>query len=111
MIKSLVGVVIVLGLSAGAFADCATGKCPVHKSLSQRLALTGDHAAAVDAEEAEFKSQMEVLHKAHRVKLAAILTPEELAQLEAMHGKGSKHMNGPKQCDGHKGDALPKSPL
>ena len=111
MIKSIAGVVIALGISAAVFAEKTPGKCPLHQTLSQRLALTGDHAAAVEAEETEFKAQMEALHRAHHAKLAAILTPEELAQLDAMHREGPWRGDGPKHCDGHKGDAPPKSPL
>jgi hypothetical protein len=69
--------------------DCEGCKCP----MSKKLQLDPERSAKLEALEAEYSKEREALHVAHKARLAGVLTPEEMAQLEAYPGK-----ERPKKC-------------
>jgi hypothetical protein len=113
-LAALVSVFLASSVLACPGGDCPDGKCP----LSKKLDLDPERAAKLEALESKFKQDREAMHAEHHAKLAEILTPEELAKLEAAHGHhgGEGHhgvMAGePKRCgDKDKKAAAKKSPI
>lgn len=114
LFAALVSVFLASSVLACPGGDCPDGQCP----LSKKLDLDPERAAKLEALESKFKQDRAAMHAEHHAKLAEILTPEELAKLEAAHGHrgGEGHhsaMGGePKRCgDKDKKAADKKSPI
>lgn len=112
LFAALISVVFATSVLACPGGDCPDGQCP----LSKKLNLDPERAAKVEALQTQFKSEKETLKAAHHAKLAEILTPEELAKLEAQYHHGHKGHKGagdaPKKCDeSDKKSKEKKSPL
>jgi hypothetical protein len=113
LFAALISVVFATSVLACPGGDCPDGQCP----LSKKLNLDPDRAAKLEALQTKFQQEHETMKAAHQARLAEILTPEELAKLEAAHhhGHGGHHgMMGdePKKCDEHdKKTKEKKSPL
>ncbi len=126
---ALAGVTLVLasGVALACPGDkkCGASQC-AHKpsvDLVQALNLTGDKAEKVaelqkshrDARKSlndAHHEKMRALKESHKSELASLLTPEEMAKVDAMHaahkGKGEAK---PRQCDGKKDKAAEASAL
>lgn len=114
LFAALISVVFATSVLACPGGDCPDGQCP----LSKKLNLDADRAAKLDALQKQFMQEREAMMAEHQAKLASILTPEEMAKLEAEHGHhgrpGHRGMMGgePKKCDGHEDKAAKKkSPI
>jgi|GEM_PF-3961871 len=114
LFAALVSVFLASSVLACPGGDCPDGKCP----LSKKLDLDPERAAKLNALETKFKQDREAMQAEHHAKLAEILTPEELAKLEAAHshhGHDGHHGamgDEPKKCDEKdKKPAAKKSPL
>ncbi|HRH77104.1 MAG TPA: hypothetical protein PK129_07125 [Cellvibrionaceae bacterium] len=114
LFAALVSVFLASSVLACPGGDCPDGKCP----LSKKLDLDPERAAKLNALETKFKQDREAMQAEHHAKLAEILTPEELAKLEAAHshhGHDGQHGamgDEPKKCDEKdKKPAAKKSPL
>lgn len=109
LFAALISVFLASSVLACPGGDCPDGKCP----LSKKLNLDAERAAKVDALQKQFMADREAMKAEHQAKLAQILTPEEMAKLEAEHhghhGHGAKG-DEPKKCD-HKKDTAKKSPI
>lgn len=102
--------------------DCKDGQCKLKKSdIVTQLGLAGDKADAVrklqasyQADHKALKQDMHALKANYKSELAALLSEEELAKVEAMmahhghhdHAKGehSAKTDKPHQCDHKKGE-------
>lgn len=114
LFAALISVVFATSVLACPGGDCPDGQCP----LSKKLNLDADRAAKLDALQKQFMQEREAMMAEHQAKLATILTPEELAKLEAEHEHMGHHGHPgamgvePKKCDGHNDrTAKKKSPI
>lgn len=125
--KQLVLATVMTLASAAALAcpgnpDCKDGQCKLKKSdIATQLGLEGEKANAVrklqqdyKADHKALKQDMHALKANYKSELAALLSEEELAKVEAMmahhHGHHAHHKgdadkgDNPRQCDHKKGE-------